>query len=931
MRHTILLVALAAVLGSASHATAEGAARTVIEWTFDQPGDLQGWVPNNHLQDIRVEEGELRGEAVDWDPFLTSPLFDVPATPWQWVEIRLKCSRAGRGEVFWSNTLETPHGGFSPGKETGFEVPGDGAWHTIRVTPFWHTEKKIIHLRLDLFQGARFAIDWIRICEPAGAADVSRADAWDFRQGAHGWMPVEGVSAPTASPRGIAVQVTAAAGLLRSPLLNVPIGNRAWVAVRLRARKGSRASLVWATDTSPGLHDLPFPLRDDGHFHTYNLETGGASAWTGTLVALGIRPSHTVGDQVEIESIRLVEEPVGGPDLALVSLGLEDAINRVGKPCRLVAKFVNHGAKPAVGVTAKLTVPKGVTVRPAGGKAPVFEFQLPEAFRYVLTANRPVQGNVTIRLSGPGAPARTFTAPIRITQGPKLPKASYVPPPKPARTDYLIGTYYFPGWDTAGKWECIERVAPIRKPILGYYDEANPECADWQIKWAVEHGINFFLVDWYWQAGERSLEHWLHNAYMKSRYRKHLKWAVMWANHNAPNTHSEEDWRNVTRYWIDHYFKMEEYLRIDGKPAVFIWAPGNIRHDLGGSEGAARLLALSQEMARDAGLPGITFAAMNAGGSPEEARTLAREGYVANATYHWWADAQQRTDDWRNFPFSLVVDRSRPGWEEREKIVEGAGMTFIPTADTGWDSRPWHGDTAMTIPGRTVPQWERLLREAKAYLDARGEKMLILGPCNEWGEGSYIEPCAEFGFGMYDAIRRVFCDEPEAHTDVAPVDVGLGPYDFPLARTSTRGVWEFNTPGDAEGWGALMGLSTVTVRDGALHAETRSADPAFSSSTVHLQASQFAYAAIRLKAGPASGREETLQLFWSTASQGASEAASVKVPLVADGRWRTYVLPVGENPRWRGIIRGLRLDPGGTPGIPVWIDFIRFSKEKPAE
>ena len=138
--------------------------------------------------------------------------------------------------------------------------------------------------------------------------------------------------------------------------------------------------------------------------------------------------------------------------------------------------------------------------------------------------------------------------------------------------------------------------------------------------------------------------------------------------------------------------------------------------------------------------------------------------------------------------------------------------------------------------------------------------MLILGPCNS-GARSYIEPCAEFGFGMYDAIRRVFCDEPEAHTDVAPVDVGLGPYDFPLARTSTRGVWEFNTPGDAEGWGALMGLSTVTVRDGALHAETRSADPAFSSSTVHLQASQFAYAAIRLKAGPASGREETLQLF----------------------------------------------------------------------
>ena len=30
---------------------------------------------------------------------------------------------------------------------------------------------------------------------------------------------------------------------------------------------------------------------------------------------------------------------------------------------------------------------------------------------------------------------------------------------------------------------------PERKPVLGWYDEASPEVADWQIKWAVEHGI----------------------------------------------------------------------------------------------------------------------------------------------------------------------------------------------------------------------------------------------------------------------------------------------------------------------------------------------------------------------------------------------------------------------------------------------------------
>ena len=160
-----------------------------------------------------------------------------------------------------------------------------------------------------------------------------------------------------------------------------------------------------------------------------------------------------------------------------------------------------------------------------------------------------------------------------------------------------------PGLPHAGQWQPI-RNYPNRKPILGWYDESNPECADWQIKWAVEHGINFFMVDWYWCQGNRHLEHWVHNAYGKARYRKYLKWAVMWANHNPPNTHSAEDWRKVTQYWIDHYFNMPEYYRIDNRPAVFIWAPQNVRHDLGGSGEAAKLYAMSQEMAKAAGYPG---------------------------------------------------------------------------------------------------------------------------------------------------------------------------------------------------------------------------------------------------------------------------------------------------------------------------------------
>jgi len=81
---------------------------------------------------------------------------------------------------------------------------------------------------------------------------------------------------------------------------------------------------------------------------------------------------------------------------------------------------------------------------------------------------------------------------------------------------------------------------------------------------------------------------------------------------------------------------------------------------------------------------------------------------------------------------------------------------------------------------------------------------------------------------------------------------------------------------------------------------------------------------MKMKVSPASPDEESLQLFWSTPSQSASEASSVRVPFTADGQWHTYVLPVGENPRWRGVIQSFRLDPGGKAGVDIWIDEMRL-------
>ena len=154
----------------------------------------------------------------------------------------------------------------------------------------------------------------------------------------------------------------------------------------------------------------------------------------------------------------------------------------------------------------------------------------------------------------------------------------YVPEPKPLQNNIDVHAFYYPGTEWMPEWDMVAQTLPQIKPLLGWYDEGNPEVIDWQIKWAVENGISVFYVDWYWNQGVQRLDHWL-KGYYQAKYRSYLKWCVMWANHNQPGAHSTEDMLHVTRFWLEHYFNTPEYYRIDDQPVVQVWAWKNIDRD----------------------------------------------------------------------------------------------------------------------------------------------------------------------------------------------------------------------------------------------------------------------------------------------------------------------------------------------------------------
>jgi hypothetical protein len=907
-----LLLALSVILVCAM---AHAQQRTLLEWRFDKDGDLKGWAGANHVKDTRVEDGCLKVTVTDWDPFLIGPVFSIPATPTQEVQVAIRTKCQGNGEVFWTNTLDTQYQGFSPGKETPFPIVPSADFKVYSIRPYWQGEKTIIKLRLDFppkakdSPGDEYEVAWIRIVEMGTPGNVVVDPSWDAAGISKSWTTDSGGAVdPSRAPAG---------ARLVAPALKADAGGHGYFAARMSATGGKTASVGLAFAESNGIHETSFPIIADGKMHVYNVPVGQPGGENRTMIHLDLLPTDGDAATARIDWVKLADSPQGPPDLQVTYLGVDEALPRAGRPCYLRARIANHGGEAAGNVRATVTLPAGVKLaegEQATKTIASVDYFLPVSVEWRVIAAKPMAATFNLALTGPGMSDSATKATEKFLPSLGLPKAAYVPVPKPCKTDYNVGVYYFPGWNTWGAWSKIAPF-PERTPVLGWYREGDPEVADWHIKWAVEHGIKFFCYDWYWSQGGRSLEHALHDGYLKARYRNLLKFCLLWANHNPPKTTTEDDLLKVTDYWIDNYFKLPEYYTIDDKPVIVIFSIYRIFEDLG-TEGTKVAFAKMKQRCIDRGLKGLYLVGC-AGSSEGELKRCKEVGYDAVSGYNY----PSLGSDGKNYQ---PVMKMNLGYEKLWN--EAADLDIIkeiPATSPGWDSRPWAGQTAFVRTERTPAALEDQLQRAKKFLDNRETppiaKCTIIEAWNEWGEGSYIEPHKEYGFGHLDAVRKVFGDgRVDPSVDYGPQDVGLGPYD--LKPSPPRTDWDFSNARDRMGWDGTMGFRDVQLADGALRGVTVGTDPAFFGPGITALASKYSFVEVEMSIDKATDG----QLFWATPVQAANEAASVHFALNGDGQFHTYRIAVGENPYWRGVISSLRLDPGSLDGAMVAVKRIRL-------
>jgi len=303
-----------------------------------------------------------------------------------------------------------------------------------------------------------------------------------------------------------------------------------------------------------------------------------------------------------------------------------------------------------------------------------------------------------------------------------------------------------------------------RLPLIGYFEDGNPEVADWMIKSLVEHGIGLYMPCWFRNTGGEGFpikepveSAMLNEGMLNANGIGLLDFAVSWVAGRA----TEADFKtNIVPYWIEHYFKHPSYFKIDNKPVIFIYNTSLLNVPVAAD--FAQVLDDVRNMLIAEGFAGAIFIGENRQTALSNTQALSNRGFDYQYSYTWTTAGISTQQSWLS-------------------TIRGYNVLDpIPVLTQGWGDEPWGGSRKTNVPVADFKSGLTWLRDTfmPGYASGSlGGKLILLDNWNEINEGHALMPSNLAGFGYLDAVRSVFYSGTASHADILPRDAGLGPYD----------------------------------------------------------------------------------------------------------------------------------------------------------
>jgi hypothetical protein len=363
--------------------------------------------------------------------------------------------------------------------------------------------------------------------------------------------------------------------------------------------------------------------------------------------------------------------------------------------------------------------------------------------------------------------------------------------PKPNKNIVIaqLNMWYFgPGcYGGFEQFNCSGKRSTALTPALGAtYFSADPLVIKQQIDWAAAYGVDAFSLEWTTPRGVgNSLENNIDDAFLKAPNLNKMRWCIfydlMLRILQTPGLHFDMsrgmDFDNPDIYntfvadfghFAEKYFSQPQYLKIDGRPVLYIWGTWNAIGNFAGAFKEARKKAA--DLGYDVFIVGDIIRA-------DVFNASLAASYDANTNFTLMIPGS---------PYQKDVGSSIPGvgralatWQAYIKSLKVTGRKDLVNLEPGFmpqfDNRLFCAGTTGTdciyIPATSRDQVtamaEMVLKNAQP-VGSQGWNLIWVNTWNDWAETTTVEPTVDqgpkypagnYGFDFLEIIRDVFGQE----------------------------------------------------------------------------------------------------------------------------------------------------------------------------
>jgi hypothetical protein len=321
------------------------------------------------------------------------------------------------------------------------------------------------------------------------------------------------------------------------------------------------------------------------------------------------------------------------------------------------------------------------------------------------------------------------------------------------------------------EWTNVRRAKPLYnghvQPLVPlnshYYDLSDPKELVRQHKLASTFGIDGFIYYHYWFNGKMLLEKPVENLLLTPGATQ--EFCLCWANEPwtrtwdgkdreilMPQTFGGvEDWKKHIEYFLP-FFKDNRYIRINGKPVLFVYSPRKIPD-------FDKMIAYWNSFLRANQIPGLyliefisTFnprAFSKASESVLEFEPLFSAHYEVSR-YH---QAKRFVNKKLGRTDFLDYDYLWHQLLQKDRCYDG--RTILRSAFTNFDNSPRKAERAFITKGASPEKFERYFSKLVNHTRTDQLDINVINAWNEWGEGAILEPTQQSQYRWLEAVKNV--------------------------------------------------------------------------------------------------------------------------------------------------------------------------------